>query len=139
MSYSAWAVCLVGLRMDQRRLQSVLFSEEQKRSCNCLKETPDSKYCPECGKMVWKTVYTPIEGYNERQDKLFGFTVEFLGSGRPAYISALRTACGIGSYDTLELNKLNLLEISTQMQEKLEPLGLWDAKAFGIHVFLLEG
>jgi len=136
---SIYAVCLVGLRVDSDKLQKVLYKKDLRRSCSCFKEVPKSKYCPECGEPVWKMVKVPIDGYGE-DCKFLDFTLYTrAGNRHPEYISIRSTGyIGFSQSGIIDSEELDLPVMMEFMRIKLEPLGLWDAQSFGIHVFLYE-
>lgn len=144
MGYDAYAVAVLGVRHDPGVIRSKLFRERTVRACS--HEMDESKkFCPECGAPTFKTVKEPIEGYEDGEgdgDKLHGYELVNRGEGYyddPEFIAYWVSGL-IRARDTRTrfLGDFDQEEVWSNMQAVLEPLGLWDPQAFGLHVFLYE-
>ena len=142
MGYDASAVGVVGIRLKPGVIKAKLYTEEQVPGCGHI-INEDVKFCPECGKEALKTVYKAIDGYDEEERELFGYKLVDRGEGYyddPEFIAYYWTAhLGPRDIRTFPMRMMdNMSAIQEEMQAKLHPLGLYDKKAFGIHVFLNE-
>ena len=139
MDYDAYPICIVGLRVDPAELQRVLYREEKQRACSCFDEVPKSKFCSECGGPIWKNVKIPIEGYEYKNEELFGFKLRCRSSEywEPEYISTFITEyCGSRRSGMLNLTGLDIPSMMQRMKTRLEPLGIWYDNNFGIHIYM---
>jgi len=144
MGYDACAVAVIGVKCSPGVIKSALFKLGQERGCK--HELPDGmNFCPECGAASYVTVSNAIDEYEDGEgdgDKLYGYELVHRGEGYyddPEYIAYVTSGCvSARQSKSINLGELNLIDIEIEMKEKLEPLGLWDRKRFGLHVLLYE-
>jgi hypothetical protein len=141
MGYDAYAVALIGVRVDPDKLEQALYTVTTNGEPGCQHKVDKfDKFCPVCGKPTRQTIRTPIEGYDEENETLFGYSL--LGNGacqKKRFIAA--GYCRAGAQDKFGdcfAGMINLSDIQDKMKMQLEPLGLFNEKSFGIHVFLDE-
>ena len=146
MGYTTYAVGVVGLRFAPGGIVSKLYTKEEVRGCNHVMRD-NAKFCPECGAKAFKTERKSITEYNEDAGNplLCGYALvsrseedlgdpEFIAYDWSGYDDVRAGDEVTFSMDTLE----RLPTIKAEMQKLLQPLGLWDERAFGVHVFLYE-
>jgi len=137
--YSSYAV--VGVEIDQ----SKLFTTEKVRGCKCDMgdvNPETTKFCPLCGKEVWKEEETPIPAYNEDADSgpfyrcLGPYMLVFTTDYRRCFAGVI--LCGPADGDRGDEDALmaelpyDLKSIRDEMRRQLEPLGLWQEDKFGL-------
>lgn len=143
MGYSTYAVGIVGMRLEPGVIAAKLYTEEMVRGCNhIMRDT--AKFCEKCGAAEFVFEHKPIKEFDEdgEEQKLCGYTLVARGSedyDNPEFIAYYWTEHTRTGTSTFPMNTLERLPtIQDEMQRKLEPLGLWDRKMFGVHVFLYE-
>ncbi len=144
MGYSAYAVGVVGLHFKPGVVAAKLYTEEEVRACNhIMRDT--AKFCEKCGAEAFKLIHKAIPEYNEDTEdprlcgyKLVAWSAEDYDS--PAFIVYhWSDHVDVGEIALFPTNMLERLPaIQEEMKKKLAPLGLWDKKAFGVHIFLYE-
>lgn len=144
MGYNAHAVGVVGLHFGPGVIAAKLHTEEKVRGCKHIMRD-DAKFCPECGAKAFNVIDKPIKEYDEddEEHKLCGYTLLARSSedyDDPEYIAYHWTDYRkVKQSRTFPMNMLQRLPaIQEEMQKKLQSLGLFNKKAFGVHVFLYE-
>ena len=138
MGYSARAHAIIGIRIDNRKL----WTQVGKKACSHA-IPKNSKFCPECGvKNIIVPEKKPIKGY-EKGDGDYGTVAGFkLGSdgceNEPEFIAGFdpETGSSNGGEPSAFSPIPDIAKIKADMKSKLEPLGLWNEKAFGIYAVL---
>lgn len=139
MGYDAYAYAIVGLKVDPKKLDSVLHKEDLVRGCSHEVDSIRTKFCPECGKPVVKSTTVPHPEFDVDDSKFFGFKLLCKNSeDRNFYYIAGEVASSSSYSGKPYLNYKNIEDIKGKMKNVLEPLGLWKESSFGIHVFLYE-
>jgi hypothetical protein len=144
MGYDAYAVAVIGVRLPPGAIKDKLFVPDKEPGCAHLLQA-DEKFCPECGAAAYIDVTKAIKEYEDGEgdgDKLCGYELVGRGEGcynDPEFIAFWSSDCvRPGSTEFHSLGDFDLEDVYGQMQEKLEPLGLWNPEGFGLHVFLYE-
>ena len=144
MGYSAYAVAVIGIRYAPGVIKAKLLKKEKKRTC----EHPlkgDVKFCPECGAPAYTTFPVPIDEYVDGEgdgDTLCGYKLVDRGEGYyddPEFIAFWSSDC-VRARDTVSeaVQDFAFHDIEVKMRAKLGPLGLFNEKTFGLHVFTYE-
>ena len=136
---SSSSYVLIGVPIDERKL----FKTVTKRACSCkVGISAESNFCPKCGGDAWRegreplTYFKPKYGAEDGCGKIGKLEVEeinleerSLGFFAMAF-QAMNEAGGKTFIPYGDLPKFEKL-----CRETLEPLGLWDAKTFGIYSY----
>ena len=113
-----------------------LYDRTKVRTCRHPLPNEEVRYCPTCGRTAWDD--DSVIKYD-----LFKLGVELItGTDHKPLILTLKDfAAYADAYDNdgyglLPLTGDGLVSIKPKLQAKLEPLGLWDEKAFGLYAVL---
>jgi len=143
MGYDASAVAVIGIRHDPGVIKAKLYQKSIGRACgHPINE--GQKFCPECGAPATKEFTDVIDAYDEENEVLCGYKLVHRGEGHyddPEFIAYWTS----GQVDrntvrsiTSTLWGTSWSDVREEMKAKLEPLGLYDERGFGLHVFLYE-
>jgi len=133
VSYSAYTV--VGIRVKEHQL----YKEKRIRECK-HPFVEDARFCPVCGKSMFSVEYESIAGYDEGSVEFLGFDV-YGGTLNEDDSIGTDIFIGVGclvddEYEPKKFDLLNEEEVRNELKKKLEPLGLWNEKDFGIWTVL---
>ena len=143
MGYSASAVAVIGIRHQPGVIKAKLFRNVQRRACRHT-IYPNQKFCPQCGKPATKETQVSIKEYDDENETLCGYKLVGRGEGYyddPEFI-AFWTSFQVDRNNvrslTTQLWGTSWSDVREEMKQKLSPLGLYDERGFGLHVFLHE-
>lgn len=127
------SIAIVGIRLDYDSLYTVTkvrtFEHNYPQSSN---------YCYVTGKKLWTDLRKPVVGYDEVNQKLSGFKVEFSSDRGDAFICiAVATTTeyykgGKGNSMSQAILNASLDQQKQKLKEALLPLGLWNEEEFGL-------
>lgn len=137
VSYTAYTI--IGIKVNANNFTTV----ESKRGCNCeIKDIEKMRFCSNCGANVSIDEEVCIPQFNENNDNspsgesLCDYPIIYSDcehSGE-AYVAAL--CVDDDDYTKNDKNKMQIPKsieaIKEKMKKKLEPIGFWDEKKFGI-------
>ena len=139
MSTTHHAAAIVGCKIDK----SEIFLKEKVRSCEHplpegVRFRNYAKFCPDCGKKLWREEQKTIPQYDCYEETLCGFRVFY-----NEYDDFVIVASEFTETDNHSLIPLNMINISATniimqrgLKNALKPHGLWNAETFGIWVVL---
>ena len=145
MGYRAYAVGLIGVRLKPEVIASKLYTEKKVPGCKHVTRHI-TEFCPTCGKVAYETVQEPIEEYDENVDdgepKLCGYRLLSRSSedyDDPVFIAHwCSRLLDVDEVAFKEMESVDMVYIKDTMRKRLKPLGLFDDKAFGLHIFTYE-
>jgi hypothetical protein len=134
MGADFYAHAVIGVRVDPKKLSV------GRKTKAFLHGYPESmNFDPDSGKALWCVDEVPAEGVQERRGDTYvaGYRVLFGTDRKTAYIALMRAETGYQKHQArVSLPNLDLNAAAKEMREKLEPLGFWDAEAFGLWAVL---
>lgn len=139
MGYDAYAVALIGVRVDPVVLHATIHKLVAKRGCkHSIRE--DEKFCSECGTKAYVPENITIKeyGWDDDGETLCGYPLVKISMDALEFIAYKSFRVGARNRRHISIDDLDLVKIKFEMQAKLEPLELFHEEAFGLHVFLDE-
>ena len=143
--YKSYAV--IGIEIDLNKC----FKMGTERNCKCVVAGIENmKFCPTCGLKAHHMVQNPISEYDDDvrtehgggpfEKTLCGYPILFNSydeeegcGGKGVALVALYWASDNKQHNSVMAKlSLNLEEIKEEMKNKLDPLGMWDEKKFGL-------
>lgn len=137
MGYDASAVMIIGVRYNRGELDTSLYIRNRERNCD-HDVKGSTRYCPECGKHVFRDTSQPVEGYDQDNETVFGLKRVYCDHTDWEFIAYHVVRMGSGLIESIDSRAVPLPEIRETVRKKLEPLGLFHENDFGLHVFLEE-
>jgi len=137
MSATYKAVTLVGCKIRKDKI----FFKKTVRGCDHDIDT-NKPYCSECGRRVWVNKNCTVEGFDPEQRKLCGYRMWYRDWDDYVLVSATHNCCSMepisnnDCFYPLPLSPDGIDSVVKKMEERLEPLSLWDRRDFGIWTFL---
>ena len=130
VSFSAGAAIGVCVRKSQ------LYRSEQVPGCACPVLVAGAKFCPQCGKPMTKTRRVPIAGYDDGKETVAGFPIVWATHEERGesycVIGSLCVRAGGEDVPQMVAFVKSRDSLHDSLKAALEPLGLWDEKAFGL-------
>lgn len=136
MGYDASAQAIIGIRIDSKKFDKLLYTKGTERACQ-HKTDETKKFCSECGIATWKKAYTPIPEFDEGNDKLYNFELHFTDSCNPEYIVFKKIEIAAGD-DPDMFTMTEVISAHEAMKRRLEGTPFWNEKNFGIWILLYE-
>lgn len=141
MGWDASAYAVIGVKANPDDF--VIREKKKKRIC---KHKFDSKFCPDCGCQKYTEIVeeTSLLEENERFEEEFrGFSVIKGIDDNDIYIGIApggETSSNGGPWDAfLNISDDDIRETREELKKELEPLGLWNERAFGLWAVLSGG
>jgi len=138
MGYDADAVVIVGLRYKRGFLRDALYTEDSVRGC----EHPlsvGSKFCPECGVPTFKTQFTPIAGFDEGNDTLYGFDLIDSESGSDFDFVVCEQITASSNDKPKKIFAAGFMDaFQAELLNKFDSTALLAAGDFGVFLYLYE-
>lgn len=132
VSFSAKAAIGVLIQRSQ------LYRKEQVPGCSCPVTIAGAKFCHQCGKPATASRKVAIDAYDENRDTVAGFplvegTYNEDNSGATWCVIASLTVRASGEEAPAKVVLTESWDaLHARLKAALEPLGLWDEKAFGL-------
>jgi len=142
ITYSSYA--FIGVKIDDSKLRTT----KKSRSCgHIIKDIDKENFCGTCGKRIWNFEEVPIPQFNTEENdweefpighSLCGYAVLYHGSdyGPSGTYVAIEVVKDDHHIDEHDENMIKIPEdidaLKIEMKNKLEPLGFWDEKTFGL-------
>jgi hypothetical protein len=129
---SSSSFVLIGIPIDPE----TIMRKKRARGCQCAADIREkANFCPECGKRAWVEQDVPVGDLTVNLedacvgDGLIGDVKVYGQCG--AYYAYVAQSHGSGEEAFMPLG--NFEEAKAKLKAKIEPLGLWDEKKFGIY------
>jgi hypothetical protein len=119
------ALAIVGIRLVESN-----FSKSHKER-GCEHANSEGNFCPDCGKPTW---VDKKETLDDVASSLGADVVRPFTKGRKVILGKIIGIAGDGSTTTRMCAAFDAEDIKIRLREVLEPLELWDEKAFGLRV-----
>lgn len=119
------AVAIVGIRMVEGD-----FKKTHKER-GCEHANSEGNFCPDCGKSTW---IDKKESLDDVAITLGADIIRPFKKGSKVILGKIIGVAGDGTTTTRVCDAFDAEDIKIQLREVLEPLDLWDEKAFALRV-----
>lgn len=132
MSVDYYQYLIVGCKIDENKIKI----PERIRNCDCDIQNIDTmKYCPECGRAAWRDDWKAIEGYNSTvyPETFLDMPLIYDTDGANCWIAIQKQDLKEDMSNAIKFENIENIEaLKKEIKSKLEPVGLWNEKDFGI-------
>jgi len=119
------ALAVVGIRL----VESTFKKSHKERGCE--HGNSELNFCPHCGKPTWMDKQETLD---DVALSLGADVVRPFRKGKNVILGKIIGIAGEGTTTTRMCDSFDAEDIKAQLREVLEPLELWDEKAFGLRV-----
>lgn len=130
MGVDWYARAAIGCKVAKEKL----WPTSRVRACSHPLPDEAMRFCPTCGKPAWENRSRPADGYDEGKGTFHGFPVARGTDGAVHVVCVKGCLAEADSDDGAARRGLpgDIGEAEHDLRAMLEPLGMWDDKAFGL-------